>query len=222
MARTGDVLRDLWTAGDDALREDVAVAWASPSIWAAGGREALRVVIAAEHGPGAVEGAAAVLHRPDADAETARAAIGQLVRAIDAGSRTARLHAIAVAPLDRADLRDAVRRASTDDDDDVRVGALARLAILHEPVLGPLEALGQPGEPTAQRARFALANAGDRRVQAWLEADLASPAPEERVGAATALSVLGVSARAAPLLADADPSVRVRSACAILMAARVR
>jgi hypothetical protein len=35
------------------------------------------------------------------------------------------------------------------------------------------------------------------------------------------LAGLGVPARAAPLLADADPRVRARAACTILLAARV-
>lgn len=56
-----DVLRDLWTGADAGLREDIALAWASPAVWGAGGREALRVVVAADHGAGAVEAAAAVL-----------------------------------------------------------------------------------------------------------------------------------------------------------------
>ncbi|HEX3771634.1 MAG TPA: HEAT repeat domain-containing protein [Polyangiaceae bacterium] len=229
-----DVLRDLWTGGDDGLREDIAIGWASPRLWDAGGREALRIRVAAGHGPGAIEAAAAVLRHAGRGASSEPgddvfdAAAGQLVRAIATGSRRTRLQALAEAPLDRADVRDAVRAASTDEDPEVRVGALAR-------VMGPagsldaagassavtaLEALAQPGSPVASRARFALAVAGDRRVQGWLETDLGAPAPEDRLGAATALASLGVSARAAPLLADADPSVRVRSACTILMAAR--
>ena len=67
-----DALRDLWTSGDDALREDIALGWASPSIWDAGGREALRVLVASGHGPGVIEGAAAILRKSEAERFTTR------------------------------------------------------------------------------------------------------------------------------------------------------
>ncbi len=111
------------------------------------------------------------------------------------------------------------------------MGALARLASMPgdrtpreegaSAVLA-LEGLAQPGSTVAQRARFALANAGDRRVQAWIEGDLNAPAPEDRLGAATALATLGVPARAAPLLADGEAEVRMRRACTIFRAGRGR
>ena len=116
-------------------------------------------------------------------------------------------------------------RPHRDEDLEVRVGALARLAGAGQPARASgasqrpsteLEALAQPGCAVAQRARFALASAGDRRVQAWIEGDLRAPAPRNRLGAATSLATLGVPARAAPLLADADAAVRVRAACTIV------
>jgi HEAT repeat protein len=229
-----NVLRDLWSSGDDGIREDIALAWSMPSVWSAGGREALRVAVASGHGAGVVEAAAAVLRHREAGDEEIRTAVGQLARAIEGGARSTRLQALGEAPLDRDDLRAAVQRATTDDDLEVRVAALARLA--EEPGRGgsappaagsdalrsqeALEALAQPGSPVASRARFALANARDRHVQSWLEDDLTAAEPEVRLAAASALAALGVAARAAPLLADADPSVRVRSACTIVLAAR--
>jgi hypothetical protein len=84
------------------------------------------------------------------------------------------------------------------------------------------ELAASPADPTgrASLARLLLAQAGDIRVQAWVENDLTSPEADTRVGAARALAMLGRAARAAPLLADADPSVRTRAACAILTASR--
>ena len=221
-----NVLRDLWSAGDDGLREDIALAWAGPVVWSAGGREALRIVVSSEHGAGAVEAAAAVLRHKDASGDVAVSALAQLVRAIEQGAPSTRQQAIAQAPLERAELIAAVRKAAQGDDDEVRVAALARLA---EPNRAPgfgavetLETFAQPGGPLAQRARFALASAGDRRVQGWIEQDLTSERPFDRLSAATALASLDASARAAPLLADIDPSVRVRAACTLLMAVRSR
>ncbi len=231
--QAADLLRDLWTGGDDGLREDIALAWSAPPIWSAGGEEALRVLVAAGRGPGAIEAAAAVLRHDDASAESVQAAIGQLVRSIAMGPQRVRLQAIAQAPLERPGVLDAVKHAASEEDLEVRVGALARLASATGPrdasagrhalasdAVAALEGLAQPGSPVAQRARFALASAGDRRVQAWIEGDLGAPAPEDRLGAAASLATLGVPARAAPLLADGDPSVRVRAACTIVMATR--
>jgi len=215
-----NALRDLWTGGDDGLREDIALAWASPSVWAAGGREALRVVVASEQGPGVVEGAAAVL-RHRAEEDVTQAALGQMVRAIEGAARVVRLQALAEAPLDRGELLAGVKKAAEDEDLEVRVAALGRLAGLHDAkAVQELEALAAPGSSVAATARLVLAGAGDRRVQAWLEEDLRSDRPEAKLAAATALAELGVAARAAPLLADGDASVRVRSACTILVAAR--
>jgi hypothetical protein len=235
-----DLLRDLWMSGDDGLREDIALAWAGPSLWDAGGREALRTLVASGHGPGAIEGAAAILRHGDADPESTQAAIGQLVRAIAGGSRATRLQAIAQAPIDMspgrsgkggaADLLGAVRAAAADEDLEVRVGALARLASAavsdateRAAAVTALEGLAQPTSegPPAERARFALATAGDRRVQAWIEDGLRAAHPDERLGAAVALANLGVASRAAPLLSDPDAEVRTRGACTIVMAARV-
>jgi hypothetical protein len=219
---TAKLLHDLWTAGDDGLREDVALAWATPSVWNAGGREQLRLLLAEGHGSAAVEAAAAVLHRHQPGDEVTEEAAAQMVRAIDQGARSTRLQAIAEAALDRADVLEAIRRASSEDDPELSVSALARLAEAKDSVaVSKLEPLAQPGSVVAVRARFALAAAGDRRVQAWIESGLASADENERLAAATALGSLGSPARAAPLLADAEPRVRVRVACTILMAARV-
>jgi hypothetical protein len=219
--RVANVLRDLWEAGDDALREDIALAWASTDVWNAGGSEALRITVASGHGPGVIEAAAAVLRRPDAAGEVAAAAVAQLSRALERGAGRTRLQAIAQAPLDRPELRARIDELTGSDDPAIRVAALARLAAAGDArVLAPLEALAQPGSPVAQRARLALASAGDRRVQAWVELGLAASDAGERLTAVSALAELGVPARGAPVLADADARVRVRAACTMLIAAR--
>jgi hypothetical protein len=218
-------LRDLWAVADDGLREDIAFAWSQTSVWAAGGRDALRVVVASGRGPAAVDAAAAVLRRRDADAEVTGLATGALARAIEGGPRPTRLQALAEAPLDeryRPALWPGVEKAASDDDLEVSVSALARLASAGEAsAVGKLEALAQPGSPVGERARFALAVVGDRRVQLWLEQDLSAESKETRLSAATSLASLGLAARAAALLADPDASVRLRAACTIVGAARV-
>ncbi|MCA9589812.1 MAG: hypothetical protein KC657_31125 [Myxococcales bacterium] len=234
-------LRDLWTAGDDAAREDIAVMWALSPIREHGGMQALRVTVAAGQGPGAIAAAGVVLRTEAAkDAELAASARALLSRTIAEGSRRDQLHAIAVAPLAADDLVAAMRKVGKGPDPEVRVAALARLLEVPADRAGAIRDLlafaaygvraGRPpsapeddplGLAHAARARFALAAIGQLEAQrAWVEADLGAPDPVRRLRAATTLSLLGHAARAAPLLADDDPSVRTRSACIILSAAR--
>jgi HEAT repeat protein len=220
-SRVADALRDLWTAGDDGLREDIALAWSSPQLWNAGGRDALRVIVASEQGPGVVEAAAAVLRRGDAQGELAESAMAQLVRAMQRGPTPTRLQALAQSPANAKEFVPVVQELAESDDLEIRLAALARLASAKDArAVEKLEALARPGSPVAQRARLGLASAGDRRVQAWVEGDLAAPEAAERLAAATALASMGVAARAAPLLADPDARVRMRAACTMLLAAR--
>ena len=221
-------LRDLWNVADDPLREDIAVAYTSPHLAASGGAEAVRVLVASGHGPGVISAAAALLRaRSDAfDAETKRSAVGLLVRTIDSGSRRDRLFAMAIARLDEPDLLLAMKRATGCEDDlDVRLSAYVRLLELpkeRDGAMKELYAFAGPAVkgPLGQRARLALADAGELRIQAWIEEDLKSEDGSARLNAAQALSALKRPARGAPLLADADPRVRARAACTILATVR--
>jgi hypothetical protein len=217
-------LRDLWVSGDDALREDIASAWSRPAIFPHGGREALRVLLASEHGPGAIT--AAWNASRSEDGELRASATGLLARTILRGSRRDRLHAMALAPLTDKEIVDALRKAGREDDVEVKVSSWSRL--LDSPpdkadAVKALEAIAGQNEygKLASRARYALAGAGDLRIQAWIEKDLDSPEPTTRTSAADALAALGRAARGAPLLADRDPAVRTRVACTLLAAARV-
>jgi hypothetical protein len=217
-------LRDLWEVGDDALKEDIAVAWSLPAIYAAGGHDALAVLVASQRGPGAIAGAGAVMRSKHADKELTASAAALLGRTIEEGTRRDRLHAIAISPVDLP----AIRKAADKDEPDahVRVAALARLCEVPGDKSQAVEALRayaakKDDEKLASAARLALAHAHDLRVQAWIEADLSAKDPYTRLSAADALAALGRSARGAPLLADGDASVRTRAACTLMAAARV-
>ncbi len=228
-------LRDLWTSGDDAIKEDVAVAWGLSPVFESGGREALRVALSSANGPGAIAAAGVVVRNAGKDTELAASASALLARTILDGSRRDRLHALAVARPDGPVL-DAIRKAAQDDDREVKVPALARLLDSkpdREAAKKELYAIagygvrgfgGKADDPRglehAARARHALASAGELRVQAWIEQDLSSPEPQRKTSAASALAALGRPARAAPLLADPDVSVRTRAACTMMMASR--
>jgi hypothetical protein len=230
-------LRDLWTSGDDAIREDIAVAWALSPVFESGGREALRVEIAGGRGPGALAAAGVVLRTASKDAELTSSAGALVVRTINEGSRRDRLHALSLARPSSGPELEAIRKVAKDEDLDVKVPALARLLDSkpdHDAALKELEAIAGQGVTTkgappsddghvrdaAARARLALAQAGDLRIQAWIEQDLASTEPNRRLGAASALAALGRPARAVMLLADPDASVRTRAACTMLVASR--
>lgn len=231
-------LRDLWNSGDEPLREDIAVAWALAPVFESGGRDALRVAIASEKGPAAIAAAGVVLRTASHDKELVESANALLARNIGEGSRRDRLHAIVSAKTESALTLDAIKKASQEEDMDVRVAALGRLLDVKAERDGAIKALeaiagyGVKSAPSAgdaedlrlrehaSRARLALAYAGDVRIQAWIEADLGAAEPHARASAASALAALGRSARAAPLLADPDVSVRTRAACTLLVAGR--
>ncbi|MBX3260894.1 MAG: hypothetical protein KF782_14505 [Labilithrix sp.] len=228
-------LRDLWTAGDDAIKEDVAVAWGLAPVFENGGREALRVAVSGGKGPGAIAAAGVVTRSASKDAELTTSAGALLARTIADGSRRDRLHALAVARAEGPVL-DAIRKAADDDDREVRVAVLGRLLDSkpdREAAKKELFAIAGYGVKGfggkaddaraldhAARARHVLATAGELRIQAWIEADLASSEARRKTSAAAALAALGRPARAAPLLADPDPSVRTRAACTMLTASR--
>ncbi len=95
-----NALRDLWTSSDEALRQDIALAWATPEQWLAGGREALGFVINTGKGLDSIEAAEAVLRHPDVGQDLQTEAVARLVEQIGDGSRAERLHALAVTPVD--------------------------------------------------------------------------------------------------------------------------
>lgn len=221
-------LRDLYGGADDALKEDIANAWAMPVLANGGGAQALRVLLASAHGPGAISGAAAVLRaKPGTfDADTRASALALVVRAIDSGAHRDQMFAIAVAPLSDVPAIEALRRASEAAHDlDLRLAALARLVDSPADRARAIQALESFGSPLANprmgpRARMVLAAAGDARIQAWIEKDLTSDDPHTRLFAARALISLRRAARSAPLLGDKDVSVRTRAACMLLSSAR--
>ena len=222
-------LRDLWTNGDDGVREEIAVAWSAPRVYERGGAEPLRLLVAAEHGPGAIEAAAAAARRKEIDPPIRASSLALVARAITSGSRRDRLHAMALGPITEPDVLDAFRKAAKaaeGDDPEMAISANARLLGSSPDRAAATKALeARAGENLgllSARARSALAAAGDLRVQAWVERDLQAPEPSVRLSAAAALGALGRSARGAPLLADADPDVRTRAACTLLMASRIK
>lgn len=228
-------LSDLYPTADDAVREDIGAAWAAPGVFEHGGREALRILLASEEGPGAISAAAAVLRESPRDPEIVKAARTELVRVMASGPRRNRLHALAVVPLSRSgpgsgsEIVEALEQASRDEDLDIVLSALARLvssglaAKDHASAVERLEAFAGKKDDLrlASRARQVLAGAGDVRVQAWIEEDLHAEDGAVRLSAVGALISLSRGSRAAPVLADPDVSVRTRGACALLVAARL-
>jgi HEAT repeat protein len=220
-------LRDLFGAADDGLKEDIASAWGMPVLARAGGGEALRVLVASAHGPGAISGAGAILRAPAGtfDADTRASAVGLVVRTMDTGSRRDAMFAMAIAPTSEPSVLEGLRRMSEPTHDlDMRFVALARLTDSppdRNAAVTALESFGSPKSENvrlASRARAALAAAGDLRVQAWIEQDLLSEDAQTRSMAGAALATLGRPARGAPLLVDKDVTVRMRAACTLLSA----
>ena len=222
--RVVELLRDVWTHGDAPLRDDIALAYSADASWQAGGREELRLLIAAEKGADVLAAAAAVAREHPDDAEMRSSSLALLARAIDRGTQKERLEALAISPL-APELLDSIQKASHDDGDaHVRVSALGRLTenpATRADAMRSLEAFAAQKGENASRAKLILSEQGDVRIQAWIEGDLRSPEARDRISAVTSLAALGRSARGVLLLADPDPEVRTRVSCTLLAASRM-
>ncbi len=229
-----DRLRDAWTSAPEGLREDIASAWIVTPLYEIGGREALRVRLA-EGGEPRLALASAVLRRsssrgacgegPEPEDTFLRANADRVVlAALSEGTLAERQRAVGLVEPTAEGL-EALRRAGKDEDPDLRVSALGRLAELPAERDAAIAALvrmaGQrPDRARGAPARAALASAKYLPVQAWIEEDLLALQPDVRVNAVRSLASLGRAARGAPLLADPDADVRVRAACALLRGTR--
>ncbi|HEU4533147.1 MAG TPA: hypothetical protein VFS00_03480, partial [Polyangiaceae bacterium] len=223
LGRVGDrevvsALRDRWETADEPLRAAIASAWASEANAPAGGRDRLLWALSSDSGAASVAAASALVRLGGRDAGYGAAA---LARFIDEDTSDNRTLAIRLAATDDPDLKRALRRAAESDDRAVRVAALQRLG--YDPAeraralaqLGPIAAGSSPEAPDA---RSALAELRDRRAVMLLFQDETHADPDRRARAAADLAAMGEAPWAARALADVDPSVRTRAACAVLRA----
>lgn len=211
-------LRDRWSRADEPLRAAIASSWGFTASFDAGGHEALVWVAETQHGSPGVTAGSTLLRATKADAPVGRAA---LLRALTAGSSAVRVMAIHLSPMDDPELRAEIEKAAEAPDAAVKVAALGKLVLSKDKRDHALQELGTIAvseDRAANAARVALANARDRRVIPLLVKDLSSTLPDVRAWAAGILAGMHELGEAAPALADDDPHVRGRVACAILRA----
>jgi hypothetical protein len=210
-------LRDLYARADPGLRQSIVDGWGGKEAAAAGGiRELIRV---AENDGGApsIE-AARVLLRFRLEQDAAATGTRALVRAMGEGLARDRVLAIMDAPADDVQVRAGLAMAARSSDASVRIAALSRLAeskVERARVQRELFGLAKGGW---KQALYALARTGDRWAARAVASDLSSPDRETRLAAARLFIGIGNLASAADLLADADPRVRMTTACALLNA----
>jgi HEAT repeats len=225
-------LHDLYaTAGED-LRQAIVEAWATPGSAPFGGARELLHVTETDLGAPGVEAAARLLQlraakSPDVDEEAARTAVQVLARGVREGVTHNRLFAIAQVPLlssaagpDVGPIRDAVVRASQGEDETIRAAALARLLELPDQRASALSALQKAAAKGSRAALFALAPTKDKTAVEGLAKETATRDAEARLAAARALIEADAMDRAADLLADSDPHVRMSASCALIVASR--
>ncbi|AUX47076.1 hypothetical protein SOCE26_085880 [Sorangium cellulosum] len=217
-------LRDLWVLSDEPRREAIAEAWAAPRVLDAGGRAQLHWAISTQRGAPAIAAARALVRTGGADAGEA---VSVLVRAIGSGPGRDRVYAILSAPLEDAAVRAALAETQGDPEDAVAFAAHARYVEASPDTVAPRERaaaiawmmkLAAGASTRAVLARGVLARAGVRQAVPLLERDLRSREHPVREAAGIGLVELGELPRAALLLADAEPHVRLAVACAMLRA----
>ncbi|MET0595831.1 MAG: hypothetical protein ABW133_24240 [Polyangiaceae bacterium] len=210
-------LRDRYAVADEGLRQSIVDAWARPALAKVGGRRELVTVAENQSGAYAIEAGAMLLSIPG---DTEARAIGQrtLVRAMGQGLARDRKLAIGRAPIGEREVLDAIRKAAQGDDVPVKVAALVRLGEIPEERTKAWSELRKLADGGSNEALFALARAGDPAAADRVMKDLGSTNPETRLAAMNVLVAAGRYASAAPLLADANPGVRMRASCAVLTA----
>ncbi|MFO0614875.1 MAG: hypothetical protein U0414_19965 [Polyangiaceae bacterium] len=218
--RVVQVLRDLWNTADSGGRRAIAIAWASPKTFDAGGKEEL--LWAAQHaeGDGGIYASIALARASGAGSEEQGAALGVLTRAIKLGTRSERVSAISMSPSSN-EVLDAIRFAKDDSDVGISLVAWSRLHTegTSDEVKTSIDKLfdiAKGEHPEAPRAQEELAWFGEARVKPLLEKQLKSDNGYARVVGGRGLIALGEFVKAAPNLGDASTDVRVQTACAIL------
>lgn len=228
LARTAlDRLRDAWTTGKSALRDDVASGLATSPFYELGGRDALRARLG--EGSDRLTVASAILRMPTSrdtteDTFLRENAARVALSALRDGSSLERAFAVVLVRPEGEALEE-LRKASRDPDPEVALPALGKLLRVPSDAerarVELVRAAGQKDDVTrAPRARGILAGFRYLPVQLWLEEQSRRRELGLRLRAAAGLAALGRVARAAPLLADDDPSLRARAACLVLAATR--
>lgn len=228
LARTAlDRLRDAWTTGKTALRDDVASGLATSPFYELGGRDALRARLG--EGSDRLTVASAILRMPTSrdtteDTFLRENAARVALSALRDGSSLERAFAVVLVRPEGEALEE-LRKASRDPDRDVALPALGKLlrvpADAERARVELVRVAGQKDDVThAPRARGILAGFRYLPVQLWLEEQSRRRELGLRLRAAAGLAALGRVARAAPLLADDDPTLRARAACLVLAATR--
>lgn len=222
-----DRLRDAWTSGGKGLRDDAASGFVASPFYELGGRDALRARLG--EGPDRLLVASAILRmgeqRKDAeDLFLRQNAQGVAVSALRDGSTIERSFAV-VLVRPEGDGLEALRGAARDADRDVALSALGKLLrVPSDEAKARVELVRAAGAKDdlvhAPRARGILAGARYMPIQLWLEEQAGRKEIGLKIRAAAGLAALGRVARAAPLLADDDPTVRSRTACLVLAVTR--
>lgn len=219
-------LVDLAKTADPATRGDIAVALALSPTFERGGREALLTLVADDNArvDERVTTALLLLRTRHGDAAIRGLVESVLVHALENGPVPVRLEIVRSAATQTDKLREAVRTIAKKEGKTELGIAASESSLSDERVPEPersaararLYELAKVDGGLGTRARVALARAGDRRVQAWLEHDLGAADAARRLMAARGLVALDAAGRAAPLLADPSATVRMRAACMIL------
>lgn len=228
-------LKDLWDTADEDLRLAILKAWGAASVEddvevpcntppqraACVARYHLRRISEGGAGMDNLSASLAMIAGVDPEARTTEQgnAAGVVERLIDEASTRVRVHAITHAPVAWPRLMVAIEDAKNDDNPLVAVAANARLLALGgKDAAGAtkkLKLLAKEGVG-AEEARRALAAAGDASQAKAIDPDLANPSHETRSLAGELMAQMKQVNRALPLLADRNPEVRSRVACAIL------
>jgi HEAT repeat protein len=212
-------LRDLYRAATPEDRLAFIEAFSQASAVDNGGASELLWVVETQSGHEKVSAAGALFR--SAQTEEARGQAAGALEAVIAGSGTTEERRLAIRLTfgNTPEFEKAFEVATKDADSEVQTLAWARLSYYPKYQKKARTALRDIFEhkPTARhQARQVLAELGDDSVKESLVEDLKAQSRTQRRVAALGLVRLGEYSDAATALGDADPNVRVATACAIV------
>lgn len=216
--RVAQALRDRYEPGNEEIRLAIVDAWAQKKTFRAGGEKALTRLISAENGFPALH-AASVLVKQSSSSDLRNRAATRLVRFAEEGTVQERRLALRFMPLSRSETIPQLLKQRKSDDSEVAVIAWARLLgheKYHADAQIALSEIARSDSPLAFQARSALAASADERILPLLMIQARSEDPSTRRVAGYGLVRLAAWSSVAPLLADANDSVRHAVACRAL------
>jgi len=211
-------MRDMWALATPQVQQWLVASWGFPNALEHGGGRYVLWVAETQTGlPSIIAGG--ILMRIGGEMRGYGSAA--LFAGAQDGLATNRVLAIGMAPLQEEGWMELINKLSQEAEPVVRVAALEKLVThpkTREQAKEKLHESAKSKGPESAEAKQAMARVGDRRVTGLLDVDAKSKDAAVRQATMRSFVALGDYARASVFLADPVVTVRLNTACTLLLA----